>query len=569
MVGTWEPGETRRLTFRVGTENVVDRTYPLELEFDYTDTDNNDNRETRYVEFVPRDEEYFRVESVEHDVPRNGVGTVTVEIAQTANKNVSDVAITASTSESEIYLGSESSRSGMSMVGEWDANETRRLTFRVGTTENAVRRSYPLQLQFDFTDDADNDYQDAEYVAFEPRGQPHFAVESVDSNVPIGGTGLVEITLTNEGPTNASEATLSISSAVDAVFFGSGSTSEPIEAGGFVIDQPRTGTPNSQAYIGNWPVGETRTVYFRAGFDSNAITRKYVADLTVSYENAAGNDMPDQSRSIGIEPRPNQTFEFQLVESNLYVGEEGSLVGRITNVGNRAADGLVVTAENQRQNVNFYTTRYAIGTLEPGESATFHFRIGVTEETEHGPRLFELSARYRDPQGNVRQTDTQDLAVDVNPDRDTFGLGTERVTFSPGSSGKIVVTVTNRRNETLTDVQAKLFTDDPLDSSDDSAFIPELEPGESKTITLDVSVAGSASEKTYSASMDFRFDNARGDSELSDTYRVPVTVEKSEGGNDLLAFLGIVASVSAVAIVGWRFDALDRGREWYRERFGN
>jgi hypothetical protein len=50
---------------------------------------------------------------------------------------------------------------------------------------------------------------------------------------------------------------------------------------------------------------------------------------------------------------------------------------------------------------------------------------------------------------------------------------------------------------------------------------------------------------------------------------VPVAVEKNEGGNDLLAFLGIVTTFSAVAIVGWRFDALDRGREWYRERFGN
>ena len=569
MVGEWEPDETRRLTYRVGTQNVVERTYPLELGFEYTDAENNDNRDTEYVEFVPRDRDHFRVESVDHDVPRDGVGTVTVTIEHMADKPITDVSLTASTQESEVYLGSESSRSATALIGEWGPNQKREVTFRVGTTGNAVRRNYPLELRFAYTDHADNDNQDTEYVEFRPQGQPHFTVESVDSNVPIAGTGLVEITLRNDGPTNATEATLSISSAADAVFFGSGSTSEPIEAGGFVVEQPRTGTPNSETFIGDWPVGETKTVYFRAGFDENAIVREYPAELTVNYDNAAGNDMPAQSRSIGVRPLPNQTFEFELVESELYVGEEGTFVGRVTNVGNRTAEGLVVTAENQRQNVNFYTNRYAIGTLEPGESATFRYRVGVTEETEHGPRLFEVSARYRDPQGNVRQTDTQDLPVDIGPSRDAFAVETEGVTYSPGGSGELVVTVTNRRNETLSDVQAKLFTDDPLDSSDDSAFIPELEPGESATITLDVSVAGAAMEKTYSASMDFRFDDARADSELSDTYRIPVTVERSEGGNDLVPLFAIFAVFAGATVANWRFGALDLCREWYRNQFGN
>jgi hypothetical protein len=569
MVGEWEPGETRRLTYRVGTQDVVERTYPLELAFEYTDDENNENRDTEYVEFVPRDTEHFAVQSFEHDVPRDGVGTVTVAIQHELDKPITDVLLTASTSESEVYLSSESSRSATAIVGEWDPNETREITFRVGTTENAVLRNYPLELSFDYTDAADNDNQDTEYVEFRPQSQPHFSVESVESTVPIAGTGFVEITLRNDGPMNATEATLSISSAVDAVFFGSGSTSEPIEARGFVIEQPRTGTPNSETYIGDWPVGETRTVYFRAGFDENAITRDYPAELTVNYDNPAGNDMPAQSRSIGVRPLPNQTFEFELVETDLYVGEEGDLVGRITNVGNRTAEGLVVTAENQRQNINFYTNRYAIGTLEPGESSTFRYRVGVTEETEHGPRLFEVSARYRDPQGNVRHTDTQDLAVGISPDRDTFAVDTDDVAFSPGESGELEVTVTNRRNETLSNIQAKLFTDDPLDSNDDSAFIQELGPGESTTITLDVSVGASAMEKTYSASMDFRFDDARGDSELSDTYRVPVTVEQEEGGPTIPVLLGVFVTFAGATAVGWRFDALQRCRERCRGLFGN
>ncbi|MFW5919911.1 MAG: COG1361 S-layer family protein, partial [Halanaeroarchaeum sp.] len=387
VIGEWADGDAETFTFRVGTtENAVNRSYPIELTYEYTDADDNENTHTEYVEFGPRDEEPFSIAEIDHHVPRDGIGTVNVTVEHADDKPIRDVTVTASTAESEVYLGSESSRSANAMVGEWGPNESREFTFRVGTTENAVERSYPLELAFDYTDAADNDNQDTEYVEFRPQEKPQFSVESVESNAPIAGSGIVAITVRNDGPVNASAATLSIASEVDAVFFGSGGTSEPIEAEGFVVDPPSTGTPTSEAFVGDWPVGETRTVYFRAGFDETAISRSYPATLTVDYENPSGQDMPAQSRSIGVRPLPNQTFEFEPLESELHVGEDGTLVGRITNDGNRTAEGLVVTAEDQGQTVHFYNPRYAIGTLEPGESATFRFRVGITEETEHGPR---------------------------------------------------------------------------------------------------------------------------------------------------------------------------------------
>ncbi|MEF8781311.1 MAG: hypothetical protein V5A46_11600, partial [Haloferacaceae archaeon] len=571
MVGAWGDEETRRLTFRVGTtEGAVERTYPIDLEFDYTDDDDNDNARTKHVTFVPRDGEHFAVERLEHTVPRDGIGTVTVAVTNAADRKLEDVSVTASTTESELYVGSESSRSGTATVSEWGEGETRRLTFRVGATGNAVDRPYPLELSFQYSDADDNDNSRTKLLEFAPDPEPQFAVQSVDHDVPVGGTGSVAIELRNEGPVNATETTVTIGSGVDALFFGAGGGTEPVDARGFSFEPPRTGTPTSEAYVGDWPVGETRTVYFRMGFDEDALPRNYVADLTVDYDNVAGDDMPDRSRSIGVEPLPEPQFRFETVESDLYVGEEGDLVARVTNAGDRAVDGVVVTVDTERENVNFYNRRHAVGRLEPGESTTVRYRAGVTEETEHGPRLFELSARYRDVQEDVRYTGSRDVTVRIRSSRDAFALETREATFAPGESGELVVTVTNRRNETLTDIQAKLFTDDPLDSEDDSAFVPELEPGESATMTMDVSVGEATSEKVYSASMDFRFDDSRGESQLSDTYRVPVTV-REPGGLGGPAGVPVAAGLAAIAIGGALFvrrtGGVERVLRRYRDRF--
>ena len=69
-----------------------------------------------------------------------------------------------------------------------------------------------------------------------------------------------------------------------------------------------------------------------------------------------------------------------------------------------------------------------------------------------------------------------------------------------------------------------------LTSSDDEAFIDRLESGETETITFAISAGGSALSKSYPVSLDFQYDDADGDTLLSDTYQVPVTVEEPEGG---------------------------------------
>ena len=568
MVGNWEENEDERVTFRVGTvEEAVKRPYPLDLTVEYTDEDDNDNSRTKTVDFTPGAADHLAVVDLNHHVPRDGVGPLRVVLKNTAGKPLTDLSVTASAADSEIYLGSESSRSGSATVDRLQPGENRTVTYQVGATANAVNRTYPLDLSMEYTDGDNNANQQTETVAFRPDPAPRFRVTQIDHQVPVGGSGRIAITLRNEGPLTATDTVVTASSEADAMYLGTGGT-EPVEMQGVAVEPPQTGTPTARTYVGNWSAGETRTVHFRAGFEEDAIVREYVTELAFDYDNPSGDEMPQRSRAVGFEPLPEQQFAVEPLESDLHVGEEGDLVVNVTNAAGRSVDGVVLTVESPAANVNLYNARYALGRLSAGESASARFRVGVTGEAEPGPKVFELSGRYRDPQGEVQQSASRDLLTRVGPDRNAFALSVTDAAFRPGESGTFQVAVTNRRNETLSDVQARLFTDDPLDSEDDSAFIDTIQPGETERITLDLSVAGTASEKTYSAALDFRFDDERGDSVLSDTQRIPITVRESGSNAGPLFAIGVVVLVG-LGIVGVRRGYLDQLRALYRDRRGN
>ncbi|MDY7082798.1 MAG: hypothetical protein SXQ77_10425, partial [Halobacteria archaeon] len=135
--------------------------------------------------------------------------------------------------------------------------------------------------------------------------------------------------------------------------------------------------------------------------------------------------------------------------------------------------------------------------------------------------------------------------VQIEPEIKTFGANVVNSTISAGSSKTLELEITNNLNETLRNIEARLFTDSPIGTSDDEAYIPKLEPGESETISLGISASGSATPKMYSASIDFRYDDARNKTKVTDSYLIPVQVTESSGGG-----LPIVPIVIVLVLIG-------------------
>jgi len=422
----------------------------------------------------------------------------------------------------------------------------------------------PIEVRYDYTNWVEYSSVDApvygdtsrtviEEVTIEVERRAQFELAPAsDQRLTAGDTTDYRFTLTNTGNQTARDLQLALSARNSSVFFGG-------------LDQP---SPTTSVFVPRLAAGEARNFSVTVGAGGDVAPGEYVLNGRVSYTDPSGLTQRSDPVEAPVTVGPEQSFALENVTDDLRVGESGDVRGELVNTGNATVDGVALLARSENPNLVFRETEYAVGTLEPGESAPVSFRVDVSSEADPGPRLVPFAVQYRNGEGDRRTTSPLDARVRVGEQTDEFSVEPVNATVEAGSSGVVRMRVTNEANQTLTDVDAKLFTSDPLSSDDDEAFVSRLEPGESAVLKFQLSVAGSAIAKVYPVSVDFSYTDERGDTVLSDTYRVPVRVTTSSGGGfslgglaDLGGFgpLPLVAGLLVVALLvlaWWQRDAI-------------
>ena len=394
------------------------------------------------------------------------------------------------------------------------------------------------------------------------RGEPDIEVYTPDNTVAPGQETEFTLQLDNEGDVDA----------------GQGTNRELVTTARNVIvnaemdddDAPITITSEKQS-VGSVSENQPTDVPIQIEVPNDAEPGTYDLDVEIDYrwsskvsQNRRGAGPPttqEQSTSkdytVEIEIDDSARFRVTDINSTLRVGEEGDITGEIENIGGEDATNAEVQFPTDAENLFPQETAVAVGDIEAGESAEFRIPIEVGSEAEAVPKRFDLPVSFRDENG-IRQTDDDpEFLADIGPERDTFGVEAVNRTITAGSGTTFEVTFTNNREETLTDIEPKLFTDSPFSSSSDEGFVESLDPGESETVRFDLSAEGSATPKTYPVTVDVRYQDAEGNSQITDSYRLPIEVlEPEESGG--LGSLGTIAMlvVSLLAVGG--------GYVWYR-----
>jgi len=359
-----------------------------------------------------------------------------------------------------------------------------------------------------------------------------FELRDAGTDAQVGDSGPMTAEIENVGGERAEDLTVELARTSQRVSFGE--------------------SESETARVPSLDPGETALIDYDVTFGDRASVRGYPLDATVSFDNPDGIAETDET-TLDVTPRAEQTFAIEDVESTLRVGEDGDLLGTVRNTGSETVQSAVVRYNDDSANLVPIEDRVAVGTLDPDESAEFRLPIDVTREAEALPRSIDLSVQYRNVDNERRTYEKVDAFAEMEQRRDQFLIDFEDRELSSGESRLVDVEVTNNLDQPVTDIEAQLFADDPLDSDDDEGYVEELAPGESTTMTFELNAAGTATAKTYPISFDFRYDDERGNSQLSDTTRVAITVtEPEDGGLPWLPIVGVV-----LIIVG-------AGAYWYR-----
>lgn len=429
-------------------------------------------------------------------------------------------------------------KSGTQLVGDLPDGQDRPVPFRVTVPDNMKTGTYRLTLRLEYEYDDNSRGTTRLPVTVRVEDRPRFSVVQTRGDVPIGDTGTFSLLLRNVGTENVTDATVTVRSQSPDITFGN--------------------SPTASRYVGAWRDRQFRRVEFEARVAPGAERREYALTATVNYEDSTGTPGASQSLALGLTPAREQSFALRNVTADVRVGREGSIEATVVNQGPETARDLVLRSTTQQQNVDFQETEYAVGDLAANQSAQVSFPVEVSEGTEAGPRRFSFVAEYQNRNDETRRSDPLTTRIQVAPFRNRFLVEAKNATVTAGGSGTYTLVLTNNDDQTLTSINAKAFVDDPLSLSDDEAYVDSLEPGESTEIKLGVGASGSALAKDYPLSIDFQYETPDGDSKLSDTYTVPVSVQpppEQQGPPTTLVVGGIVAVLVVLA-----------GAYWFRRR---
>ena len=537
-LGRLEAGPKMTVPFDISVdEDASPGTYDaqLRLEYEYINEideitgSRDENRETQTVaiEIDVTDDATFSVTNINSSARVGSTGTVAVSVENTGESPARSASVTLKSQNQELMLsgGNTASR----FINKWEIGEIRTFNYRVSSPETAQPEPYEFSLSVAFdTEEGLRTQSVAQSVAVEPDPEQRFLVVNSTSAVAVSNTGTYEVQLRNTGPLTVDDASVTfISNNADITFGESSSTT---------------------AYVGAWAPGEVRTLRVDTTASPDSEDRSYALSANVQYDDQEGDTSTYDDVKLSLSPAPEQNFDVSNIVTSLQAGEDGSLSATLINTGERDIENVVIAWESQQSTLSPKESQYAIGDLDGGESANFSFGVDVSNSAEAGPRQFDFGVSYRDDNGDRVEADTVEVRSEVVGSRDEFDIEIQNSTLGMGQDRSVTVTIINRKNNTLTSIEGKASVNDPLSSSDDETFITELAPGESETVSVQLSAGSDALEKTYPLNIDFQYETPDGETRVSDTYSLPIEVtgQSGDGGTPLW----LIGSFGLLAIIG-------------------
>lgn len=314
--------------------------------------------------------------------------------------------------------------------------------------------------------------------------------------------------------------------------------------------------------IGDLRGGTSTLVNFNVKIPRNATAGTYELPLNVQYTylwNAEqyGTDSiqylyREKNETLSVPVRIKPELQFSVVSSesaNLNAGMEGYVHLTIMNTGQEEGKNAILKISRNGNSLVIPTDSSTyIGDFPAGATFPASFKVSVSEDAVNKSYPLDVSINYENCEGDVVDTDLVTIGIPVG-NKVEFSVGGDPVRIAPGQKKVIAVVYTNTGDVAVESAQARISAVDPFTSSDDTAFLGTVAPGESKEASFEIAVDGSATEKEYGLDSEVRFRDALGNSIISDPVKVPLIVERNTGVGAVLGS-PLVLGVIAVGVIG-------------------
>jgi hypothetical protein len=169
--------------------------------------------------------------------------------------------------------------------------------------------------------------------------------------------------------------------------------------------------------------------------------------------------------------------------------------------------------------------------------------------TENQIYPLDMYLDYIDFEGNSVTADAVTFGVPVGG-KIEFSVVSQSIQISPGEKRTIEVEYKNTGSAEVFRAQARLSAVDPFTSSDDTAFLGDLKPGESVIARYEVSTDAAATLKTYGLDSEIRYRDSLDNPQISKTMKVELEVVSQPGILNQISNPVVIALLGAVLLGG-------------------
>ena len=418
-------------------------------------------------------------------------------------------------------------RSGEQSVGTVAPDGQRQVPVEIEVAENAQPGTYriPVTLDFQYVRSVNVD-RDEHFITRRDASVRRYVTVRVDESVRLGIDGVsgenlranedgrVSVTVRNEGTETASDAEL------------------------MLLENDQLTPRTNGAALGTLEPGENATAAFRVSVADIESADTYAIPFQLRYEDGNGVVRTSAVRTGDVTVEDAPTFDLSATETDLYVDSTGAVTLSVTNTGDRPVRNARAVL-HPAEPFSPLSTSASLGTLDPGETATARFKLEVADRAIAQDYPLTYTIEYDDAYGETVESDRYTVPAEVGPEMTFETAGSP--TVAAGSTETVEVTITNTGEGVMHDAVARINVNTPFETDDDTAYVGDLEPGESATVTFTVSVDSAATPKAYSVDTTVKYDNSFGRTVVTDVEPTAVEVTEKRGGllASILQFLGL------------------------------
>ena len=313
--------------------------------------------------------------------------------------------------------------------------------------------------------------------------------------------------------------------------------------------------------IGDIASQAQQTVTFSATVNADAAGGTYTLPLNISYTQFDHVDQYGMDTFRNYYIPENVTLTVPLViksevipevvlatSDDLVAGADGYVNLTITNIG--SFDGTKTTVQliqNDDSPISPVDPSVYIGDFPAGSTVSCKYKVAVAETAENKTYPIDVVVDYQDNEGNMVPSQIQTAGIDVG-NKVTFAIQTTSIVMSPGSKHTIQVEYQNTGDTTVYSAQARVSVAAPFTSSSDTAYLGDLAPGQTAIATYQISVSSDATIKEYGLDSEIRYNNAIGDTYVSDPMKITISVQYLTGIESIISNPVYISLIAAVII---------------------